>query len=217
MKKVILLFGLFMMVSIVEANDKGISTTIRVENNYNEAISFVENGVRFHVFLNGDFDFNARSRRALRPRIFRDYKGRINRVGNVYIRYNFRGDVSRIGTVYMSYRRGRLARIGDLRITYNRWGNPRYYGQVKNGYYDYYNNDYNVNLNLQIGPVYSYNDPFFARRNFRTNYYQFREDNNFYYYRANRNAKVKGKKIIKRRKFTKGKKRKKSQGKRRRS
>ncbi|MEQ6124824.1 hypothetical protein AAON49_11515 [Pseudotenacibaculum sp. MALMAid0570] len=204
-KGVLFLLAMFMMVSYVEANNGQKSTKIfGVENRYDDAVSFVEKGIRFHVFLNGDFDFDSRYLRTRRNRripIQRDYQGRVKRIGNVYIRYDFRGNVRRIGSVYMRYNRGRLTNVGDLRIRYNRWGTPRFYGQVR--YNDYYYNGYDsfsVGFNLNLGTICLFDDPYFYRSEFRNNYVQIREDDNFYYYRANKNAKVSRDRILKRRK-----------------
>lgn len=208
-KGLLLLFGMFMMVSLVEAKD-GVNPTERigVEYRYNEAVSFIERGVRFHVFLNGDFDFDSRyvrTRGNSRIRIKRDYRGRVRRVGNVTISYNIRGDVRRVGSIYMRYNRGLLTNVGQLGIDYDRWGDPVFYGQVRyNDYYynsaNYYNPGFSVGFNLNLGAICVYNDPYFYRNEFRTNYRQIREDDNFYYYRANKNAKTSRNRILKRRK-----------------
>ncbi len=202
---ILLLLGMFMVVSHVEAKNGHPSTELNgVENRYSDAVTFVERGVKFHVFLNGDFHFIRRyvNRRNI-VRIYRDYRGRINRVGNVFINYDYRGNVRRIGSVRMGYNRGRLSRVGNLRIRYNRWGDARFYGQVRFDDYedDYYYDDYSGGININIGVICPYDDPFFYRRDFRRNYRQFREDANFYYYRARENARntTRGK-ILKRRK-----------------
>jgi len=206
-KGLLLLSGMLMMVSIVEAKE-GVNPTKRigVEYRYNEAVSFIERGIQFHVFLNGDFDFDSRyvrTRRNTRIRIGRDFRGRINRVGNVTISYNFRGDVRRVGSIYMRYKRGLLTNVGQLGVRYDRWGDAIFYGQVRyNDYYynsdNYYNSGISINFNL--GAICVYNDPYFYRSEFRTNYRQIREDDNFYYYRANKNSKTSRNKILKRRK-----------------
>lgn len=197
------------MVSLVEAKN-GLNPTdrVRAEYRYNEAVSFIERGIQFHVFLNGNFDFDSRyvrTRRNSRVRIRRDFRGRIRRVGNVTISYNRNGDVRRIGSVYMGYNGGWLTRVGQLDIEYNRWDEPVFYGQVRfnNYYYDntnYYNPRSSVGFNINLGAICVYNDPFFYRSEFRRNYRQIREDDNFYYYRANKNAKVSRDRILKRRK-----------------
>lgn len=197
-KGILLLAGLLLTLVTVEAKssenpivETGFSTR------YYNSVSFVERGIRFDVFLNGDFDFesvrrnnryNKRRSRHHRVRITRDYKGRINRIGNVSIRYDFRGNVRRIGSVHMHYRRGRLSDVGNLRIRYNRWGDPRFYGEVK--YHYSYSPDF----------ICDYDDVYFYGNEFRNNYRLYREDANFYYYRANRNANVSRNRLLKRRK-----------------
>ncbi len=208
-KGVLLLLGMFMMVSHVEAK-KGVNPTVKigVEYRYNEAVTFIERGIQFHVFLNGDFDFDSRyvrKRRNSRIRIYRDYRGKISRVGNVSISYNSRGNVRRVGSIYMGYNRGWLTNVGQLDVSYDRWGNPVFYGQVRyNDYYydntNYYNPGLSVGFNINLGAICVYNDPYFYRNEFRTNYRQIREDDNFYYYRANKNANVSRDRILKRRK-----------------
>ena len=72
-----------------------------------EAVTFIERGIRFHVYLNGEFDFDShfylRNRWNNQVSVFTDYRGRITRVGNVRIRYNSRGDVRRIGEGFRAY------------------------------------------------------------------------------------------------------------------
>lgn len=106
-----------------------------------EPVVFLERGIEFYVFLNGDFDFNthpeANSNSGYhfrRPgtrtsienypiaygiKIEQDYLGRVRRVGNVFINYDNRGRVSRIGATYMKYNAFGLTKIGGLKITYN--------------------------------------------------------------------------------------------------
>ncbi|HKX85364.1 MAG TPA: hypothetical protein VJL37_01740 [Flavobacterium sp.] len=128
-----------------------------------EPISFMERGIEFYVFPNGDFDFNTRpqdsngndgyyfkaaGRRATvtverRPvnygvRIEHDAFGRVRRVGNTFINYDGFDRVNRIGTVYMRYNSFALTQIGGLRIVYDR---KRciidMFGQVKGRSYGY--------------------------------------------------------------------------------
>lgn len=197
-KGILLLVGLLFLVVNVEAKStKHPLAEIGFSTKYYSTVSFVERGIRFDVFLNGDFDFeavrrnyryNKRRNRYNRIRISRDFKGRINRVGNVSIRYDFRGNVRRIGSVHVRYRRGRLTNVGNLSIRYNRWGDPRFYGEVK---YQYsYSPDF----------ICDYDDVYFYGSEFRNNYRLYREDANFYYYRADRNANVSRNKLLKRRK-----------------
>lgn len=208
-KGVLILIGMFMMVSTVEAkNGNYLPNNIGVMYSYDNSVNFIERGVEFFIFTNGDFDFDANFNDAyynyngVRVRrnnvsIDRDYRGRVRRVGSVGISYDYKGNVSRIGNTYMRYYRNRLTRVGNLNVEYNRFGDPVFYGNVKDNYY--YDNGVRINLNL--GTIWSYNDAFFFKNDFKRNYTKFREDNRYYYYKSNRNAKIGNKsKILKRRK-----------------
>lgn len=112
---------------------------------FDEPISFVERGVAFFVFPNGEFDFDTRpgdsqgsyyfktaGRRGAavatgRPinygtLITHDSFGRVRRVGNTFINYDHRDRVSRIGSVFMRYNRFALTQIGGMQLVYNRRG-----------------------------------------------------------------------------------------------
>jgi hypothetical protein len=203
----LILLGILSFVSVSASDDTTSAKKITNINQYDEAVTFVEKGIQFHVFLNGDFEFNhltrnsnyynynGRTYNSHSLRIDRDYKGRIKRVGRNYIRYDYSGNVTKIGNVKLYYHRGLLRRVGDLKISYNSWGEPYFYGNVNR----YSNSDFHFSLN--IGPIFSYNDRFFYDRSFKNNYKKYREDKNYYYYKANPNAKGdKRNKIIKRRK-----------------
>lgn len=193
-KGILILLAMFMMVSTVEAKN---GNYLPNNNNriyaYENAVNFVENGVEFFVFTNGDFDFDTRlnntfySRNGIRiahnnTRIFRDFRGRINRIGNISIRYDFRGNVARIGNVRMTYFRNRLKNVGNLFVNYDGWGNPFFNGNVRNNFYNYNG----VNINVNVGRICNFNDAYFYRPNFRRNYTQIREDNRYFYYKANK-------------------------------
>jgi hypothetical protein len=105
-----------------------------------DPIVFMERGVEFYVFLNGDFDFNTHPQGNQSGYYFRkpgtrtttvsytsnygvkieqDQMGRVRRVGNTFINYDNKGRVSRIGSVYMKYNAFGLTKVGDLKISYN--------------------------------------------------------------------------------------------------
>ena len=196
-KGTLIILGLFMMVSSVEAtNGSDFTNRNRIDYYaYNNAINFFERGIEFFVFPNGDFDFDTRYiNRGIR--IERDFRGRIRNVGNVFINYDRRGNVRRIGSIFLRYHRGRLVRVGDLRINYNRWNRPVFYGNVRNFYVHN-----GIRFDINFGDVCDFNDNFFFRNDFRRNYSQFREDRNFYYYKARPNAAIGNRStIIRRRK-----------------
>jgi len=211
-KGILIVLGMFLMTSNVEAkNDKSFTKNNEVHYSYEKAVSFVERGIEFHIFLNGDFDFNSKyqhtyvdynGRRTKRTgiKIRRDFTGKIKQVGNVFINYDFRGNVSRIGNVFMQYRYGNLTKVGNLKISYNRWGKPMFFGHVKNN--DFYYNDVGFDFHFNFGDIFDYNDAYFYRNDFRKNYFKIREDTNFYYYKAKPHAKIgKRSKILKRRKL----------------
>lgn len=210
MKKYLLLVVGIMSFSILNADNlKKATDKIGVNNRYyNDAVTFVERGLTFHVFLNGHFDFNTHSklkgRKGNGVRIKRNHKGQIRKIGNVFINYDRKGNVTRIGNVFMNYRFGQLTRIGNMTIQYDRWGNPYFKGRVKRDKSNNYDFECHVNTNYKYGPIYDFEHVFFYRNDFRKNYYQVKEDDNFYYYRAKTHLE-KGKKeqLIKRRKVKK--------------
>ena len=200
--RILILLGMFMMVSTVEANHgKKSPNNIGYNYTYENSVNFEERGIEFFVFTNGEFDFNTNFNNSNYNNnhrgINRDYKGRIIRIGNSSLSYDSNGNVTRIGNVYMRYYRGQLTDVGNLKVRYDYWGNPTFYGTVKNNYYTY--NGFKINLN--IGDICSYNDAYFYRNDFRRNYSKIREDKNYYYYRANPNATIgKRSKTLRRRK-----------------
>jgi hypothetical protein len=195
-KGILLLLGVFMTVSNIEAKKSDHRPELFKLNyySYTNTINFSERGIDFFVFINGDFDFDINYNRNIR--INRDFRGRIKTIGNVSIRYDLRGNVTRIGDIYINYFRNRITRVGDLRVSYNRWGTPKFYGNIRNYYFDN-----GIRFNVSYGDVCNFNDPFFFKNDFRRNYTKFREDRKFIYYRARSNASIGSRsKILKRRK-----------------
>ncbi len=195
-KGILLLLGVFMTVSNVEAKKSDHRPELFKLNYYSYAntVNFSERGIDFFVFINGDFDFDINYNRNIR--INRDFRGRIKTIGNVSVRYDLKGNVTRIGDIYINYFRNRITSVGDLRVSYDRWGTPKFYGNIRNYYFDN-----GIRFNVRYGDVCNFNDPFFFRNDFRRNYTQFREDRNFIYYKARPNASIGSRsKILKRRK-----------------
>ncbi len=136
-KGLLIILGLLVCIH-VHANE------VKTNNRYTNTVRFVEEGVAFRVFLNGEFDFNSTRNYSETTyfytpsyrniRVKRDYRGRIRRVGQVAIRYNRNGNVYRIGHVRIRYFRGFVNRVGNLSISYNRHGSPSFYGHVYNDY-----------------------------------------------------------------------------------
>lgn len=163
---------------------------------YENAVNFFERGIEFFVFTNGDFDFDTSNSYTRGVRINRDYNGLIRSVGNVFINYDRFGNVTRIGNIFMQYYRGRLTRVGDLRISYDRWNRPIFRENVQDFYMDN-----GIRFSINFGRIYNYNDAFFTHRDFNRNYTRFREDRDYFYYKANPNSAIGDRDaIIKRRK-----------------
>lgn len=146
MKQVILLLAALltgMGSSRAETRTAGASALAPVFSN---AFIFVEDGVTFALYPDGEFDFYIDSRLQVNagvqigpaaitfnsgfnynPFVQFDDFGAVIQVENVPVFYDFYGRVSRIGTVGVHYRSGRLYRLGGMRIFYNSWGGYDYH------------------------------------------------------------------------------------------
>ena len=193
-----ILFGLGM----AEASEKRVFDDVGrrfrpVDYRNAEPIVFVERGVEFYVFPNGEFDFNTvRTATPNRPRgnsfnstfgapnvhsynnhrnngvrIEHDHFGRVRRIGNVFINYDAFGRIRRAGSVYMRYNSFALTQVGNLRIVYNRRGQIiSVYGTV-NGF----NHGYVYNPGGFGGNTY-YNTNVFNNDDFEGDFYYYRTD-----------------------------------------
>jgi len=157
MKKITVLLALFIGM-FAFANTNTVNNTQKNYSleigpyNYMQPLKFIERGVEFFVFPNGEFDFNSHPRHRRRrgrgihvnisygaPRSFQstyyltshhnqgvrvehDHLGRVRRVGNVFINYDRHSRIKRIGTVYMNYHHNLLVNIGGLHLYYSRNG-----------------------------------------------------------------------------------------------
>lgn len=168
-----------------------------------DPIMFIERGVEFYVFPNGDFDFNTVTTTAPRTssrearnttygapgvqtrsynhyyprnygiRIEHDSFGRVRRIGNVFINYDFDGRVKRVGSVYMRYNSFALTQIGGMRIIYDRHGCIVNMVGYVNASSATYFNNYQNNNHYQADNYYNNNN------NGADNY----NDEEYYYYR----------------------------------
>jgi len=138
MKKLVLIIAaVFFGTTMTKAEtleDKVVINTYR----YGNSFIFVENGVTFSVYPDGEFDFyiDNQVNVGLRGRVgnvgvtfnsgfnynpfvqYDDY-GAIVQVENVPVYYDFYGRVSQIGGVDVWYRNNRVRRIGGLNVFYN--------------------------------------------------------------------------------------------------
>jgi len=121
---------------------------------YSNSFIFLENGVTFAVYPDGEFDFyidnQAQVQAGVRlgaaaitfnsgynynPFVQYDDYGAVVQVQHVPVYYDFYGRVNQIGNVRISYRNSRIYRLGGMRVFY-----------TPLGYYDYhigYINPYN--------------------------------------------------------------------------
>lgn len=150
MRNLVLLFtalilGTTSTMAAVPTEDKvAESSTYR----YNDSFIFVEEGITFSVYPDGEFDFYidnrvGRNKRNVTFNSGFDYSpyaqyddyGAVVQVENIPIYYDYNGRVSQIGDVNVNYRNGRVRRVGGMAVFYN-----------NRGFYDYhtgYINTYN--------------------------------------------------------------------------
>ena len=195
------------------ANEISPSTTNNLEITrfaYMQPLKFVERGVEFFVFPNGEFDFNThprdynrtngvqinvsygvtRSRNRYhtnnrRIRIEHDHLGRVRRIGNVFINYDRNGRIKRIGSVYMSYQHQMLKRIGGLHIYYDHYQRIiRTSGYIKSNIGCHFCGEMRCNMN-HYAPQNNWN----THNNHDDHY----NNNDPYYYRKGKDIKTKSK------------------------
>lgn len=146
---ILFIAAMLLIGTTAQATNQELSDQVdRVTKRYRDTqpIVFVEGGIRFFVYPNGEIDFKTPRRRNYnnrdwntrnyntpgRTRGYRsnnrftvryDYYGRLRRVGITTIGYNRFDQVKRIGSVLIKYnRRGKLAKIGGLHIYYGKRG-----------------------------------------------------------------------------------------------
>jgi len=146
------ILGVFTFVNANEVNNNRSDNTDVSRYSYMQPLKFVERGVEFYVFPNGEFDFNTHPRyhrsrghgvsinishgapRSFHSSYYRnhhndrgvriehDHLGRVRRIGSVFINYDRHSRIKRVGSVYMNYRHHLLSNIGGLYIYYSRNG-----------------------------------------------------------------------------------------------
>ena len=201
MKKFTLLFAALFVVGVAQSSELSKNADqnwLSANFNNSEPIAFMERGVAFYVFMDGQFDFNTeqstggvvyrQGRRSVNgrfaaeftnfggTRIEHDNMGRIRRIGNVFINYDFQNRIKRIGSVYMSYNRFALTQVGGLRLFYNRFGDVvDVIGSVNGSW----NSQYGPNCNTDFG------NNGFGNNNFGSNGGSYYGNSNGYYQSSN--------------------------------
>ena len=126
-------------------------------SNYENSFTFVEGGITFSVFQNGEFDFYINPGRGLHvdanysdvsisynsgydydAYVQYDNYGAIIQIEDVPIYYDYYGRITRAGFVDISYHSNRLIRIGGMHVFYKHHG---YYSHYS-GYINRYNRHY---------------------------------------------------------------------------
>lgn len=142
MKKILfLLAGLILGGFTVNATNKDINSTHNFNNSYGDRYIFIENGIEFSIFPDGQFDFNIpRYHPNLNvnigtPNVNISFNSGYNY--NAYVQYDEFGAVIQIENtpVYYDYY-GRVAQAGSVNINYNNYGFINRVG----GLYVHYNN-----------------------------------------------------------------------------
>ena len=158
MKKLVFYFAILLLGVTYMQAETG-SERMMSYYNYGNSFIFVENGITFSVYPDGEFDFYINNRVNVganvsvgysnitfnsgfnyNPFVQYDDYGAVIQVENVPVYYDFYGRVSQIGGVNIWYRNNRVRRIGGLRVFYNNLGYYDYctgYINVYNRYYVY--------------------------------------------------------------------------------
>jgi hypothetical protein len=204
MYKIALLFitiiSFFVTPLTFASNNGSVSTTLYGYNdNDGEKFTFVEKGITFSIFRNGEFDFYIDRRNSINTNVdfgsvnisynagynyeayvqYDDY-GAIIQIEGIPIYYDYYGRITRAGDVKINYHSNRVVRIGGMHVYYNTYGYYSYYSGFINPYNRYY--AFHPYHNYFIRPYYnrcvvSYN-PY--RRHYRPYRYDYHYGNNNY-------------------------------------
>ena len=141
MKNLLLILGAFMLSSSAGATGLENNTTFNSVFGFNNSVIFVENGITFSVYPDGEFDFYIDNRVNVganlnfgrgnitfntgfdySPFVQYDDYGAVIQIENLPIFYDYYGRVSQIGGINIWYNNGRLRRVGGLYVYYNNRG-----------------------------------------------------------------------------------------------
>jgi len=159
---VLLITALFLAGTTVQATttaSANITTTSTYVRGYGNSFIFVEGGIEFSVFPDGQFDFyipqygpnvslgfsspnvsiSFNSGYDYSPYVQYDDYGAIIQIENVPIYYDYYGRITRAGSVNIRYNNfGRVIWVGGLHIFYNRFNVFSHYSGYINAYNRYY-------------------------------------------------------------------------------
>ena len=156
-----LIFGA-LNASAVTLEDK---VALRNAYGFNNSFIFVEGGITFSVYPDGEFDFyidqvsgvnaNVNFRNTnitfnsgfnYNPFVQYDDYGAVIQVENIPVYYDFYGRVTQVGNVDIRYNNGRIHRLGGMSVYYNR-----------NGFYSHHSGFINIyNRNYVYAPFHGF-------------------------------------------------------------
>ncbi|MCB4797630.1 hypothetical protein [Neotamlana laminarinivorans] len=90
-----------------------------------EPIIFIEGGVEFYIYPNGNFNYTSKVNYTNNRRtnaVIKDRTGKITRIGTVNINYDRFGNITRAGSINISYNNAIVSKIGGLHVNYNKNG-----------------------------------------------------------------------------------------------
>jgi len=154
---------IFLFTALVLGTASTLAATVEdkvaIRNAYrnNNSFIFVENGITFSVYPDGEFDFFIDNRINVGANVnygsanitfnsgynynsfvqYDDY-GAVIQIENVPVFYDYYGRVNRIGGVNVWYRNGRVRRLGGMHVYYNNRGFYSHYTGYVNVYNQYY-------------------------------------------------------------------------------
>jgi len=196
MKNIAVLFTLLFVGWSASASSTDNSSTYPF-NNYGESFIFVEGGVEFAIYPNGEFDFYYDSQYSRNsayisapngnvsynsgynydPYVQYDDYGAVIQIENVPVYYDFYGRIIQAGNIFIDYNRhGNISRLGGLRIQYNSFQRPVHYSGYINAYnsryvyqpwHKYYTRPHNSYRVVYYEPYRAYYEPI------RVNYVQY--------------------------------------------
>ncbi|MFD2518821.1 hypothetical protein [Salinimicrobium flavum] len=197
MKNIYLFFAFLMVGFTVQA-----ATAIDDRRGYQDAFIFMERGIEFAVYPDGQFDFFYDGRRGsfpmnmssrnmnfsfnsgynYDPYVQYDDFGAVIQIENVPVYYDFYGRIVQAGRVQLSYNHfGMLSRVGNLFLHYNPYNRFTHYSGYINAHnrfyvyrpwHDYYSRPHAGNVVVYHQPYRAYYEPYRVKYSHHKQYYK---------------------------------------------
>lgn len=210
MKNTVFTLVTFVLVSLGTLKANNTSTINQYNNGYGNSFTFVESGITFSVFQNGEFDFYINRRNVVNANYHNnninisfnsgynydayvqyDRYGAVIQIENVPVYYDYYGRVTQVGNININYNNNRLVSLGGMRIYYNNYGTYAYYRGYINAYNRYY--VYHPYHNYFVQPYYDYSVVSYKpyRQHYKEQRYSYHHDHskNKYYKHNNEHYK----------------------------